>query len=320
MTLRVYWSDREGKGPPSHAKFQCRSFFPDAALPFQEGSSQIEFLPPPVSTRVLKRTFLPEKPQWIEAVKKALAMNMKKVVLARCQILELADRPDPFAITAALKKKSDGAYVFCFNEGDISFLGASPERLFFRNGHTFYSEAMAGTRARGTSPSEDEALGQELLKSSKDLRELTPIRTFLETALDPLIESPLSFSPISLHKTQNVQHLYAQVQAKLRENLTDQEILARIHPTPALCGTPTNEAFDLIRKLEPFDRGLYGGALGWSTDQASEWIVGIRSCLIQGNRAYLYTGTGIVQGSDPEEEWEELNQKSRLYDGIFVDT
>ncbi len=49
--------------------------------------------------------------------------------------------------------------------------------------------------------------------------------------------------------------------------------------------------------------------LGWSTGQASEWIVGIRSCFIQGNRAYLYTGTGIVEGSDPEEEWEELNQK-----------
>ena len=177
---------------------------------------------------------------------------------------------------------------------------------------------MAGTRSRGNSPLEDESLGSALLKSSKDLRELNPVKAFLQTALSPLSENPLSFSPVTLHKTQNVQHLYAQVKTELREYFSNHDILDRIHPTPALCGTPSRQAFDLIRKLEPFNRGLYGGALGWSTEQASEWIVGIRSCFIQGTRAYLYAGTGIVQGSDPEEEWEELNQKSRLYDEVFV--
>lgn len=318
MKLRVYWSDREGNGPPPHAKFQCRPFFPDAPIPFQESSERIEHLPSPISVKVLKRTFLPEKKQWIHAIENALSKSMEKVVLARCQILELAESPDPFALTAALKKKAHGAYVFCYNAGDTSFFGASPERLFFRNGQTLYSEAMAGTRARGSSPIEDDHLGLELMKSAKDLRELTPVRTFLQTALDPICQGPLSFSPISLHKTQNVQHLYTCCTAELRANLSDHEILFRLHPTPALCGTPTSEAFDLIRKVEPFDRGLYGGALGWSTVEASEWIVGIRSCLLKGNRAFLYAGTGIVEGSDPEEEWAELNQKSRLYDEIFL--
>jgi menaquinone-specific isochorismate synthase len=244
---------------------------------------------------------------------------MEKVVLARCQVLELAESPDPFALTAALKNRARGAYVFCFSEGDTAFFGASPERLFFRDGLDLYSEAMAGTRLRGHSAEEDAQLGRELLGSLKDLRELTPVQTFLKTALAPLCEKPPVFGPVSLHKTQNVQHLYAQCKAQLRDgNLSDNEILTRIHPTPALCGSPANEAFDLIRALEPFDRGLYGGALGWSTPEASEWIVGIRSCLIRGNRAYLYTGTGIVEGSDPGEEWEELNQKGRLYDEIFI--
>lgn len=267
---------------------------------------------------VVKRTFVPEKAEWIHAVKKALAKKMEKIVLARCQILELESSPDPFALTAALQRKAQGAHVFCFSEGDISFFGASPERLFFRERQNLYSEAMAGTRPRGSSPEEDARLGRELMKSAKDLRELSPVRTFLQTALHPICQGPLTFSPITLHKTQNVQHLYARCRATLKNNLTDEEILSRIHPTPALCGTPTEEAFHLIRALEPFERGLYGGALGWSTPETSEWIVGIRSCFVRGNRAYLYAGTGIVEGSEPEEEWEELNLKGRLYDGIFV--
>ncbi len=265
-----------------------------------------------------QRRFLPDRKQWIEAVERALARKLEKIVLARCQILELEEEPDPFALIAALKSKAQGAYLFCFSEGNTAFLGASPERLFFREGETFYSEAMAGTRPRGKTESEDAANSRELLNSAKDLRELSPVKNFLKTALTPLCQSAPSFSPIGIYKTQNVQHLYSQCKGKLRIGTSDQEILNRIHPTPALCGTPTDAAFDLIRELEPFERGLYGGALGWSTPESSEWAVGIRSCLVRGTLVYIYTGTGIVEGSDPVEEWEELNQKGKLYDGIFV--
>ena len=243
---------------------------------------------------------------------------MNKVVLARCEVLELEEKPDPFALTSLLKEKAEGAYVFCLQEGEKAFFGASPERLFLRKDQMLYSEAMAGTRPRGSNTKADALLSQELLSSSKDLRELTPIQTFLNTALNPICSAPLLFSPISVHKTQNVQHLYSACQAPLKPYVSDQEILKRIHPTPALCGTPTEEAFRFIRALEPFERGLYGGALGWSTADCSEWIVGIRSCFIIGKTAYLYTGTGIVEGSDPEEEWEELNQKAKIYEGIFI--
>ncbi len=89
---------------------------------------------------VVKRTFVPEKAEWIHAVKKALAKKMEKIVLARCQILELESCPDPFALTAALQRKAQGAHVFCFSEGDISFFGASPERLFSANGRIFIAK------------------------------------------------------------------------------------------------------------------------------------------------------------------------------------
>lgn len=316
--MKVYWSDRNGKSAPPHAKFQCRTFYPAGAVPFSEPVALIESLPPPQQVSVLKRQFVPHRELWTDMVNAALSKKMEKVVLARCQVLELAYAPDPFALTACLKKRAQGAYVFCLSEGDTAFLGASPERLFFRQGHELYSEAVAGTRRRGKTEEEDTALGKELLESAKDLSEFTPVKNFLQASLAPLCKGALSFTPLSLHKTQNVQHLYSKCKAILHENIQDQNILDQIHPTPALCGTPTAGAFDLIRELEPFDRGLYGGVVGWSTSKSSEWVVGIRSCLIRGNRAYLYSGTGIVAGSNPEEEWDELNQKSKLYDSVFI--
>lgn len=105
--------------------------------------------------------------------------------------------------------------------------------------------------------------------------------------------------------------------ALLKKGVTDREIIAHIHPTPALCGVPQQTAFQWIQTLEPFERGLYGGLIGWSTEKESEWTVAIRCCRLQGRFAFLYAGTGIVEGSDPEAEWEELNLKMGLYEEIF---
>ncbi len=259
---------------------------------------------------------------WIQGVEKALDLirrkELQKVVLARSCTLELAQAPDPFAIVAALKQNAQGAFVFCLQSENQAFFGASPERLFMRKNRQIFSEAVAGTRRRGKNPPEDEKLQNQLLTSAKDLREFSPVQVYLQNALSPLCTSPLTFSPISIHQTQNVQHLYSRCSGNLKESVTDEEVLAHIHPTPALCGTPKQKAFSIIQELEPFERGLYGGAIGWTTPEASEWIVGIRSCLLKGKTATLLSGTGIVEGSDPEEEWDELNQKLKLYDGIYA--
>ncbi len=316
--MKVYWSDREGKTAPLFAQFQCLPFFADGKVPFSHPVTRIETLPPPEQAIVLHRQFLPDRKHWTQMIEAALSKKIEKIVLARSQILKLATKPDPFALTAALKKRAQGAYVFCFSEGDTAFLGASPERLFSRNSNQLLSEAIAGTRKRGQTTEEDERLGKELLESVKDLSEFDPVVKFLKNSLLPLCNGPLFFSPISLHKTHNVQHLYSQCKGTLRENAFDREILSQIHPTPALSGTPPLKALDLIRELEPFDRGLYGGVVGWSAPEASDWVVGIRSCFIRGHFAYLYAGTGIVEGSKAEEEWEELDQKTKLYDSIFL--
>jgi menaquinone-specific isochorismate synthase len=284
--------------------------------------ARVEQLPMPArSIRIKSRRFLPEKCEWVASVEKAVAAigrkELEKVVLARCCVLECEKPPDPFAIVSALKPRARNATLFCFASENFSFLGATPELLFTREKNRLVSEAVAGTRMRGKSLSEDESLEEDLLGSAKDLREFSPVRSFLQEALSPLCASPISFSPLHVRKTQNVQHLCSRLTGLLKDGVSDAEILRRIHPTPALCGTPTLEAFQWIQKLEPFQRGLYGGAIGWTSKEASEWAVAIRCCLIEGTTIRLYTGTGIVEGSNPEEEWEELDLKMKLYEGIF---
>ncbi len=315
--MKIYWSDREGKPAPSHCTFHV--------VPFQgagfSGSVQQVGLPSPSSAKVVKRTYLPTREVWIQNVEEALRLiqrkELQKVVLARACILALDSTPDPFSLAASLKQKAQGAAVFCFQSETGAFLGASPEHLFVRKERQIISEAIAGTRRRGKTKNEDEKLQRQLLTSVKDLREFSPIQTYLQQTLSPFCIEPLQFTPLSVHQTQNVQHLYSRCSGQLKAGAADQEILTQLHPTPALCGTPKTKALSPLQQLDPFDRGLYGGIIGWTTPEASEWVVAIRSCLVQGNIATLFSGAGIVEGSDPEKEWEELNHKLELYDGIL---
>lgn len=317
--MKVYWADREGKTPPPHSMFHIRPFY---AGPVITLSPKFTDLPEPKTYKVLKKTLFPDYENWKLGVEKALELirkqELEKVVLGRICVMELEKMPDPFAITAALQQKAEGAFVFCTELEHESFLGASPERLFCRHDKVLFSEAIAGTRPRNMDPILNQKLQLELLNSPKDLREFLPVQKYLESALSPLCQSHLDFTPLSIHQTGHVQHLYSRCSGSLKEGVSDDKILMTLHPTPALCGTPTQKAYSLIQDLEPFDRGFFGGAIGWSTPENSEWIVGIRSCHIKGKVATLFSGTGIVEGSDPEEEWEELNQKLKLYDRILA--
>lgn len=316
--MKIYWANREKNNAPPEAQFFCHPFSSQDSTDFKGPFERIETLPAPRSFQIKRKYDLPSYEQWIEMTEKALLQKTEKVVLAKCQILELLEPPDPFAIAAALELTSQGAFIFCLQKADTAFVGASPERLFARQGNQLLTEAMAGTRHRGKTKEEDRELQKELLSSEKDLREITPIQTFLKERLSPLCtEAPL-FSNVAIHQTHTVQHLYSQIKAELKEPISDEAILRAIHPTPALCGAPQQEAFDLIRKLEPFERGLYGGVIGWRTKTSSEWAVAIRSCLIQGSTVRLFSGAGIVKGSNGAAEWDELNHKLKTFDEVFV--
>lgn len=321
--MKIFWKDRNGKKAPLGASFHCIPFFPDQPPLDLSQAIRVENLPapsPPI--RVLNKQFFPENQEWNLSVTKSTDAirqgSFHKVVLARCCVLECETKPDPFAIAAALQEKSQNATLFCFANDEMAFLGATPEFLFTRNQNALFTEAIAGTVRRGETERQDQKFENELLSSAKAHREVLPVQNFLQEKLFPLCLSPLQFSPVFVKKTANVQHLASHATALLKSSTKDSDILKQIHPTPALCGLPQGNAFEWIRGKEPFDRKFFGAAIGWSTEDASQWAVAIRCCHIQNNFVSLYTGVGIVEGSDPQEEWEELNAKMDLYRGIFL--
>jgi menaquinone-specific isochorismate synthase len=312
---RIFWRPKDGTAAPINARFSLRPFSqPLISLE----ATVISTLPSPTpKINVLKRIDTPTKAEWIKLVNEALAHiregHLRKVVLARETILHLDHAPDPFAIAAALSKRSEGAALFCVELGpERAFLGATPERLFRRRGNQLFVEAVAGTRKRSEKRAEDERLRDELLSSEKDIREFRFVQEYFTDLL-----AQVAFSPIRVHRTANVQHLFSEGVSAVDATENHLDLVERLHPSPALCGTPKQDAFTWINAHEPFARGPYGGIIGWEKDHESEWMVAIRCCLLEGAVAKLYVGTGIVEGSDPHLEWEELEAKMALYRSIF---
>ena len=114
-----------------------------------------------------------------------------------------------------------------------------------------------------------------------------------------------------------MQHLYKKFSCELKTPLLDRDLLDALHPTPAVGGTPRDKALSYIKKNEPFDRGWYAGPIGWISPVKSDIVVAIRSALIKDDTIHLFAGTGIVQGSIPLKEWEELDNKTAQFMDLF---
>ena len=237
--------------------------------------------------------------------------RVDKVVLAREVALRL-DRPlDPFALMYRLRKRNRDHHLFMFQPGpDSVFIGASPETLYQRKGRNIETESLAGTRPRGSNEAEDHRLGDELLKSEKDNREHRYVSDMIEDSLSPLCARLERDPAPSLRRLPHVQHLSTEFRGTLNEKTSDGDLLTALHPTPAVCGHPREDAMKVLRELEEFNRGLYAGPIGWVAADAAEFSVGIRSGLVRGSSLTIYSGAGIVRGSDHEQEWDEIEQKT----------
>ena len=172
--------------------------------------------------------------------------------------------------------------------------------------------ALAGTRKRGSNPNEDHQLSQELLLSIKDRKEVDLVAQFIISALSPLVDS-MQIDPLTILKNPYLQHLCYPIHALLKGDVLDEQLIHTLHPTPALGGSPRKEALEFIKQHEPFSRGWYGTPIGWLSPEKSDVAVAIRSAWVDGNKLYLYAGTGIVEGSNPHAEWEELEHKIAPY-------
>jgi menaquinone-specific isochorismate synthase len=193
------------------------------------------------------------------------------------------------------------------------FIGVTPEILYRRDKREIISEAVAGTRPRGQDDEQNEALARELLNNEKELREHGYVSTSLRRNLNRLCDRLDSAQEVSVLKLSQIQHLYLPFNGTLRTGVTDGEILEALHPTPAVGGYPEKSILPTLKAAEPFNRGWYAAPVGWTAADSATFAVAIRSALVIKNKIYLYSGAGIVEGSSPEKEWEELDNKIGHY-------
>jgi menaquinone-specific isochorismate synthase len=255
------------------------------------------------------------------AIARIAAGEFRKIVLARAQDLE-ADQPlHPLQMLNGLRQRFPDCYAFSFANGrGQSFIGASPERLVRASKGVLETEALAGSIRRGAGASEDAALAAALLASEKDLREHRDVLDDIVARLTPLGLALEYAAKPQLRRLANVQHLDTPVRAVLPEAVRLLDVLAALHPTPAVGGSPREAAVARIRELEGFPRGLYAGALGWLNARGGgEFFVGIRSALVDGAKARVYAGAGIVAGSAPEKEFAETELKFKaMLDAVLT--
>ena len=288
----------------AHAKF--RAF--DYAEP--------EFAPKAMRAPIVVRE-VGSDDHYQNAVTRALeliaAQAFGKIVLARAKELQAAEPFHPLRALNGLRERYADCFAFSVANGrGQSFIGASPERLLRVREARLTTEALAGSVRRGTSASEDAALGGALLSDEKELREHRLVIASIERRLAPLGIKPAHPGKPALFRLANVQHLHTPIQAALPAGVRLLDVLANLHPTPAVGGTPRETAVPYIRALEGFPRGLYAGTLGWIDAQGGgEFFVGLRAALIDGANARVYAGAGIVAGSSPEKEFAETELKFR---------
>jgi menaquinone-specific isochorismate synthase len=157
-----------------------------------------------------------------------------------------------------------------------------------------------------------------LLHNGKEQREFQIVKDFLERSLLPFCKEMKWEGQDRILKAAHVQHIHNRLHAILSGEISDAALIDALHPTPALGGNPRKKAMGLLEQIEPFDRGWYGGLVGVIGPQGANLHVAIRSALIRESTVHLFAGTGIVEGSDAEQEWEELEQKIRPFTELFV--
>lgn len=249
---------------------------------------------------------------WTAAVRRALARiaagELDKVVLAR-RVAVWADQPFNLLVVVDRLRRS---HPSCFTFASGGFIGASPELLMRRRGRWAWSRPMAGTVERGGSRAEDKRLVSALRSSPKERDEHRLVVEDVQARLaavcaEVFVKGP---EPIGLS---SVTHLATTVTGRLEGAAPPPsalELAGVLHPTPAVGGEPRDAALRAIAELEGFERGCYAGTVGWVDSRGDgDWAVALRCAVIDGRRAMLPAGAGIVAGSDPEAEWTETQAK-----------
>lgn len=262
--------------------------------------------------------------------------RLQKVVLARSLRVDHDGRLDVPAFLGRLRTIYGSCALIAMGRGDDTFLAATPETLVRLEGRRVGTAALAGSAPRGRTPDEDRAFGEALRASEKDGAEHAHVVQAIRTALAPFCD-PLAIPATPRLRTLfGIQHLETTVEGQLRERAGEiLDLVAALHPTPAVGGVPGPAARDWLRRFEGLERGWYAAPIGWLDGEGGgDFRVALRSALIRNfthrerdleradedpdvsaeegrSRAWLFAGAGIVAGSRPDQELAETRIKLR---------
>ncbi|WAA10043.1 isochorismate synthase [Fervidibacillus albus] len=255
--------------------------------------------------------------KWIENVTKAVQLlnenYVEKVVLARELRLAFQDKRSFLFVLNQLIEQQNNNYIFSISHDGDHFLGATPERLVRKEGNRIFSACVAGSAPSGKTNQEKEEMKRELLNDQKNLGEHAFVVEMIDGIFRKYCEDVRIPKQPIIMENRDILHLYTPVEGVLSKKDTSIfHIVESLHPTPAMGGTPRERAIPLINDLELFERGLYAAPIGWvDIESNGEFVVAIRSGLLQGKEASIFAGCGIVKDSDPRKEFEETNIKFR---------
>jgi len=275
--------------------------------PVPSNNSDVETIEHPHQIEMMS----PEsKDQFIDKVEIALKNieigNVSKIVIAR-QLNVIADvQIDSRLLVKELKDSQPESFIFSYGD----FVGASPELLVEKFRDTVRCLPMAGTRKRHARRDDDDLDIADLQTNVKDNIEHRVVVEDIVNKLSSISKNVTSSKTPHVVRLPHVSHLATSISATANENTSLIDLVKGLHPTPAVAGTPTQKAIELIAQIEGFDRGLYGAPVGWINALGDgQCAIALRCARIEGNKAQLFAGVGIVEGSVAETEWNETQAK-----------
>ncbi|PMR73624.1 isochorismate synthase [Billgrantia endophytica] len=302
---------------PQHYAWQARSEAPSPTA--------LQYAPP----KLVEQRSFPDEGGFKRAVEQAIVNfgfgELRKAVLSVVHELRFAAPLDVERLLDGLAAQNPIGYRFRIPVEDGSeLIGASPELLLCKQAERVVSNPLAGTAKRQPVPESDREAGERLMRSTKDLYEHRLVIDEVVRVLRPYCTELVVPEHPALLATPTLWHLSTRIEGQLREPTTTAlQLACQLHPTPAVCGYPTQDARHLIQLIEPFERGLFTGMVGWSDMQGNgEWVVTIRCGNVKRDVIRLFAGAGIVAASHPEAEWEEVQAKlgtMRQACGLSVD-
>jgi menaquinone-specific isochorismate synthase len=252
---------------------------------------------------------------WQRAIEEILTAirggRVEKAVLARILDVSTTGALDPVEVLEYLRRENGDAHVFLFEPTPGSLIvGATPEALASVRGDRFRATAVAGSVSRGETGEEQRALARQLLTSAKDRVEHAFTVRDMVARLGPLSRTVEAEAEPHVLTLARIQHLETRIKAVLRPGTSVLDVVAALHPTPAVCGLPRDAALELLSRNEPFERGWYAGPVGWfDTRGDGVFVPALRTAVARSTTWRLFAGAGIVPGSNPESEWEETGIK-----------